>query len=108
MPDTVSIRAPAYTRVEEQSVAVPWYVYSLLIASASAMVGGLWGVSWHRSIGRDTFLTPAHLLTQVCAVLGAITCAVLILHATFSKDDSARAVSVGVLGFRGPFASFVV
>src|SRR5215469_2955279 len=108
MPDTVPVHAPPYSRVEEQSTAVPWYVYSLLIASASAQVGGLWDVSWHSSIGRDTFWTPAHLLTYFCAVLGAISCAILILHATFSKDDSARAVSVGVLGFRGPFASFVV
>jgi hypothetical protein len=108
MPDTVAIRAPVYVRVEERSVGVPWYVYSVLIASASAIVGGLWDVSWHSSIGRDTFWTPAHLLTQLCAVLGAITCAILILHTTFSKDDSAKAVSVGLLGFRGPFASFVV
>src|SRR5215469_14731203 len=108
MPDSVAIRAPAYTRVEQQSVAVPWYIYSLLIASASAIVGGLWDVSWHSSIGRDTFWTPPHLLTQFCAVLGAITCTILILHATFSKDDLARAVSVSVLGFRGPFAAFVV
>ena len=108
MQDTVAIRAPAYARVQDQSAAVPWHVYSLLIASACAVVGGLWDVSWHSSIGRDTFWTPPHLLTQFCAVLGAITCAVLILHTTFSKDDSARAVSVGVLGFRGPFATFVV
>ena len=108
MPDTVAIRAPAYTRVGEGSTAVAWYVYSLLIASLCAQVGGLWDVSWHSSIGRDTFWTPAHLLTYFCAVLGAISCAILILYATFSNDDSARAVSVGVLGFRGPFASFVV
>jgi hypothetical protein len=108
MPDTVPIRAAVYTRVEQQSVALRWYVYSLLIASASALVGGLWDLSWHSSIGRDTFWTPAHLLTQFCAVLGAITCAILILHATFSKDVSAKGVSVGVLGFHGPFAAFVV
>ena len=108
MPDTTAIRAPAYTQIAEGSTAVSWYVYALLIASLSAQVGGLWDVSWHSSIGRDTFWTPAHLLTYFCAVLGAISCAILILHATFSKDDSGRAVSVGVLGFRGPFASFVV
>ena len=108
MPDTVAIRAPVYSQVEEQSTAVPWYVYSLLIASISAQVGGLWDVSWHSSIGRDTFWTPAHMLTYSCAVLGAISCAILILRATFGKDDSARAASVVVLGFRGPLASFVV
>jgi hypothetical protein len=108
MTDTVAIRAPALARAQEQSAAVSWYVYSVLVASASAIVGGLWDLSWHSSIGRDTFWTPAHLLIQFCAVLGAITCAFLILHTTFSKDDSARAVSVRVLGFRGPFAAFVV
>lgn len=108
MQDTVAIHSPAYVRAQEQSAAVPWYVSSLLIASTSAIVGGLWDLSWHSSIGRDTFWTPPHLLTQFCAVLGAITCAILILHTTFTKDDSARAVSVGVLGFHGPFAAFVV
>lgn len=108
MPDSVAIRAPAYARIEEQSFSVPWCVYSLLVASVSAVVGGLWDVSWHSSIGRDTFWTPPHLLTQFCAVLGAITCATLILDTSFGKDDSAQAVSIGILGFRGPFAAFVV
>jgi hypothetical protein len=108
MQDSVAIRAPVYARAQQQSAALPWYVYSVLVASASAVVGALWDLSWHSSIGRDTFWTPPHLLTQFCAVLGAVTCATLILRTTFSKDDSARAVSVGVLGFHGPFAAFVV
>ena len=108
MPDTVTIRAPAYARAQQQSAVLPWYVYSVLVASASAVVGALWDVSWHSSIGRDTFWTPPHLVTQFCAVLGATTCAILILHTSFSNDDSARAVSVGILGFHGPFAAFVV
>jgi hypothetical protein len=108
MQDSVAIRAPVYAKAQQQSAALPWYVYSVLVASACAVVGGLWDVSWHSSIGRDTFWTPPHLLTQFCAVLGAITCAILILHTTFGKDDSAQAVSVGLLGFHGPFAAFVV
>jgi len=108
MPDSAAVHAPPYARAEAQAVTVPWFVYSVLIASTSAVVGALWDLSWHSSIGRDTFWTPPHLLTQFCAVLGATTCTILILHITFSKDASARAVSVGVLGFRGPFAAFVV
>ena len=31
------------------------------LAVTSAMIGGRWDVSWHESIGRDTFWTPAHM-----------------------------------------------
>src|SRR5215472_15252351 len=109
MPDSVAIRAPAFVRTEEQSAAaVPWFVYSLLIASGSDGIGGLWDVSWHLSIGRDSFWTPAHLLIQFCAILGAVTCSIVILKTTFGKDELARASSVGILGFRGPLGVFVV
>jgi len=108
MPDSVAIRAPAFVRAEEQSAAIPWYIYSLLIASACDGVGGLWDVSWHMSIGRDSFWTPPHLLIQFCAVLGAVTCSIVILNTTFGNDRFMRASSVSVLGFRGPLGVFVV
>ncbi|MGH9144459.1 MAG: hypothetical protein ACRD2I_25255, partial [Vicinamibacterales bacterium] len=40
---------------------VPWSIYSVLFASTSVILGVIWDISWHRSIGRDTFWTPAHL-----------------------------------------------
>src|SRR2546427_2683244 len=40
---------------------LPWYVAAVVIAATSAVVGVMWDISWHRSIGRDTFWTPAHL-----------------------------------------------
>lgn len=108
MSQTAVLPAPSAVRVQSVAETVPWYVYSLLIASASALIGECWDVSWHISIGRDSFWTAPHLLIQFCAILGAFTCSYLILQTTFGKDASVREASVSVMGFRGPLGAFVV
>ena len=40
------------------SIAVPWYIWCAVAAVTCAMTGVHWDISWHRSIGRDTFLDP--------------------------------------------------
>src|SRR5271155_3811033 len=75
---------------------VPWYVWFGALAVTSASVGGAWDVSWHRSIGRDTFWTPAHLAIQACGVIAAFICSYLILVDTFGKSEKLRAASLDV------------
>src|SRR5205809_604479 len=41
---------------------VPWFVWAAVVAATSAKVGILWDISWHCSIGRDTFWPPAHVI----------------------------------------------
>jgi hypothetical protein len=67
-----SIPFPSQTTDDK---GVPWYVWFGAIAVTSASIGGAWDVAWHRSIGRDTFWTPAHLAIQACGVMAAIICA---------------------------------
>jgi len=43
------------------STRAPWSIYAVLFASTSVILGVIWDISWHRSIGRDTFWTPAHM-----------------------------------------------
>ncbi len=84
---------------------VPWFLWCAVLAVTSAMIGVHWDISWHRSIGRDTFWTPPHLAIYLCGVLGGIASGYLILTTTFgarSKDESVR-----VFGFRGPLGAFV-
>lgn len=106
-------RSPAYeagaTRTYEaaRDASVPWYIWAGVLAVTSASIGGQWDVSWHRSIGRDTFWTPAHLAIHLCGVLAGIGCAYLILSTTFQKSSPLRAASVRVWGFRGPFGAFL-
>jgi hypothetical protein len=71
------------------------------------MVGVHWDISWHRSIGRDTFWTPAHLAIHACGVLAGIACGYLILATTFSRKSPLRAASVNIWGFRAPLGAFI-
>ncbi len=87
--------------------AVPWYVWSSVLAVTSTTVGLYWDISWHIGIGRDTFWTPAHMAIQFGAVLTGLSCAYLILQTTFAGDAEARKASVSVLGFHGPLGAFI-
>ena len=71
------------------------------------MTGVHWDISWHRSIGRDTFWTPAHIDIYLCGVLAGISCGYLILATTFRPDAPLRKASVTLWGFRGPFGAFI-
>jgi hypothetical protein len=85
---------------------IPWYIWLSVVGVTSAMIGVHWDISWHRSVGRDTFWTPAHMAIQLCGVIAGITCGYLILATTFTRSKL-REASVNVLGFRGPLGAFV-
>lgn len=94
-------------QVAAQATTTPWYIWLGVLAVTSASVGAAWDVSWHRSIGRDTFWTPAHMAIYACGVLAAFICAYLILATTFGHSAQRKAASVNVLGFRAPLGAFI-
>jgi hypothetical protein len=71
------------------------------------MIGVHWDISWHRSIGRDTFWTPAHIAIHLCGVLAGISCGYLVLSTTFNARSLLRECSVWIWGFRGPLGAFI-
>ena len=95
------------TAVAPRAAAVPWFVRAVLVASTSAVVGVIWDISWHRSIGRDTFWTPAHLAIYLGGVLAGVSCGWLVLKTTFAGTATERAASVSFWGFRGPLGAWV-
>ncbi|HYA17296.1 MAG TPA: hypothetical protein VEF06_07515 [Bryobacteraceae bacterium] len=99
-------QAFAASGVESRTESIPWYIWLAAVGVASSMIGVQWDISWHESIGRDTFWTPAHMAIQLCGVIAGITCGYLILATTFTKS-ALRAVSVNVLGFRAPLGAFI-
>src|ERR1700730_14161301 len=107
IPLSPSIQAHATEPVSAAARSIPWYIWSCLGAVICSVVGGAWDISWHESVGRDTFWTPAHLLIQLCGILSGFGCGYLILDTTFRKDSPLRANSVSVWGFRGPLGAFI-
>ena len=95
------------TGVPPRAPTVPWHVSALVLASTSAVVGVIWDISWHRTIGRDTFWTPAHLAIYLGGVLAGVTCGWLALRTTFAGAPEQRATGVTFWGFRAPLGAWV-
>jgi len=93
--------------IENAAAAVPWYVWCSALAVTSTSVGLYWDISWHMSIGRDTFWTPAHLCIHFGAIVAGVSSIFLILASTFGKNAARRDNSVRVWRFYGPLGAFV-
>ena len=93
--------------IENTAAAIPWYVWCSAVAVTSTSVGLYWDISWHMSIGRDTFWTPAHLCIHFGAIVAGVSSIFLILASTFGKNSARRDNSVRVWGFYGPLGAFV-
>jgi hypothetical protein len=87
--------------------SIPWTIWCMVAGIASGVIGGQWDISWHMSVGRDTFWTPAHIMIQMTGVLVGLACGYLILKATFGSDGAAQTASVKIWGFRGPLGAFI-
>ena len=88
--------ASSYSPAVERSVVLDWawHAYAVVAAAAMVVVGLLWDISWHMSIGRDTFWTPAHLAIYVGGVVGGLASGFVVLKTTFAGSASERDASV--------------
>jgi hypothetical protein len=77
------------------------------LAVTSAYVGGYWDISWHRSIGRDSFWSTPHMAIYACGILAGIAAGYLIFSTTFGKNAEHKDVSVRIWGLRGPLGAFI-
>ncbi len=85
----------------------PWFIYAVLFASLSVILGVVWDISWHRSIGRDTFWTPAHMLIYLGGVVAGLTCGWVALTTTFAGTEDDKGSAVRFWGFRAPLGAWV-
>jgi hypothetical protein len=102
-----SSMSEAEARPRTAAARVPWYLWLGAVAVTCSNIGGAWDVSWHRSIGRDTFWTPAHMLIYLCGVLAGVIGLWLVYQSTWGKDEAVRASSVSVFGLRAPLGVFL-
>ena len=82
----------------------PFYFYLLVCGAACIPLGVLWDISWHSTIGRDTFWTPAHMLTYMGGLIPGLTCGWLALKTALfwhAGGTSGRGRLLGISGSAG-------
>ena len=86
---------------------LPWYCSAVTLAATAIVIGLQWDISWHETIGRDTFWTLAHIVIYIGGIIGGLTGGILVLRASFGGPSPLRDASVKVWGFRGPLGAWV-
>ena len=83
------------------------HAYVVAFAAACVMIGVYWDISWHMSIGRDSFWTPAHLLIQAGGLIAGISSGYVALKTTFRGTPAERDAGVSFWGFRAPLGAWI-
>ncbi len=105
MTVTTADAAPRATAASRP--AFPLHLAAVLFAATSVVVGVIWDISWHRSIGRDSFWTPAHMAIYLGGIVAGVACGWLALRTTFAGTTADRRASVRFWGFSGPLGAWV-
>ena len=106
-PAAAATHLGTLTHERASASTIPWSIYAVLFASTSVVLGVMWDISWHRSIGRDTFWTPAHLAIYLGGVVSGLTCGWVALKTTFAGSNDELGASVRFWGFRAPLGAWV-
>jgi hypothetical protein len=86
---------------------ISWPSYVMALAATSILIGILWDISWHMSIGRDTFWTPAHMAIYFGGALAGCIGGWLAVKHTFFATREEKDASVSLLGARAPLGAWV-
>ena len=85
-----------------KAVELPTYLYATVLASFSIMIGLVWDISWHTSIGRDGLLSAPHLAIYFGGVLAGIFSGVRVLKVSFAGSEQQKQESLSFWGiFKG-------
>jgi len=103
---------PAATAARAQALAAArdtdaWTSILMTAALTSIAIGITWDISWHETIGRDTFWTPAHMAIYLGGVLAGCNSGWLAIKHTFFPGPNERDASVRVFGARAPLGAWV-
>ncbi|HEX6737735.1 MAG TPA: hypothetical protein VF310_05680 [Vicinamibacteria bacterium] len=100
-----SLAAASPVLAERRAASVPWHLEAVLFGSTSIIVGLVWDICWHRTIGRDTFWSPPHLAIYLGGLAAGLASAAAIL-ASLRRGASDAGSGVRVWGLRGPLGAF--
>ena len=98
--------APASDTVAPVATAT-WFIAAIIMSASGIVIGLMWDISWHMSVGRDTLFTAPHVLEYLSGVTAGLSCGYVVLHTTFAGSAHDRGATVSYWGFRGPLGAWV-
>lgn len=112
MATTIRRTTPKYAAhalMEELDESRPfgWLGAVVTFGAVCVMIGVYWDISWHMTIGRDTFWTPAHLLIQAGGLIAGLSSGYVAIRTTFGGSVGAHDASVTFWGFKAPLGAWV-
>ncbi len=85
---------------------IGWQLAAVTFAATSVIVGLIWDISWHMTIGRDTFWTPAHLAIYTGGAVAGLASGYEVLRRSFfAKNEPNDGVTIWRI-FRGPLGGW--
>ena len=105
--DILPVPQAAAARASGAWREVPWSCLVAVFGATCIPLGVLWDISWHESIGRDTFWTPAHMVIYLGGVVPGLTSGWLAVRTTFFGTAEERAAAVNFWGARAPLGAWI-
>lgn len=97
--------APARPVAAARTETFPWWCFAVAFGALCIPIGALWDISWHSTIGRDTFWTPAHITIHLGGLVPGLTAGWLAMRSTFFDRTGE---GVRLLGLRAPLGAWVI
>ena len=108
MEATATARLNFADQSVSKATALPWYCLAVIFGATCIPIGALWDISWHSTIGRDTFWTPAHITIHLGGLIPGFTAGWLALRATYFGTPEQKAAAVSLGPFRAPLGAWVI
>jgi hypothetical protein len=90
---------------EADQNGIPWFLHAVLFSSTSIILGLIWDICWHRTVGRDTFWSPPHMAIYAGGIVAGLSSAAVIFRTTFFAGGKPKE-GVRVWGLTGPLGAF--
>jgi hypothetical protein len=82
-PGPPSVHSGRVIALHGSSTAIPRYIYATVFSSFCVIIGLIWDICWHLSIGRDGLFSPPHLIIYLGAIVSGLFSGYEILRTTF-------------------------
>ena len=85
-------------RTHSLLLGIPVFIYATVFASLSIIIGLIWDISWHMSIGRDGLFSAPHLAMYLGAVIAGTFSGYQVLRTSFTASQLQKQQSVHFWG----------